>query len=519
MLAAMLQDKAFYDISNPDIIGDVGYLPSDYEGYFSSIEKLDDTREKRLTLTYNDQQFSEDNFFSYILNEVYPDIVFHRYISLTSPTDSDMALVRILWQNLLDTVNNNSITNGEHFTVSRDMDMELYYDSAALEEKDRWYITQMTDYEKKALFNICERVFLGHLSQESLQQLDSVLTSGNNDSYYNYVPNSIQVPYIKRLAHIYDGINIDALVSPYMEFDIAKGGGYSLHIKIWISSVYFKKYYPFSVISVIAPPADCTTLFNLQSLPNIYQALYESRETTYEALHQKIVSGKEYSGILSYSIPYNISGNSYDTVFLMLYKGMMPSDLVIKSAIRSYIQDTCINTNKVGTLDQWRAIYPSLFTTNIFYIYPFFDQVVATANHKWYSSIATLDKVNSILTKLPSSNLSIDNPLNKGEILTAAYNTSLMFVCRDRNNQDNVYLQQLYPDYARVTSLSNIYELMNPATREFIIQLNKGLAKACGETNELTTTKVNGYDYVKFYVDLYEFLMMTENSYNVMIST
>ena len=373
----------------------------------------------------------------------------------------------------------------------------------------------MSEQELQSLFNIIERLFIGSLYQQDINQLDNELS--NNSSLYNgYKPSSLQIAYHWRLAHIYDpNLDFNILTPSWIQFSLYKSGGYEITFKIWISRVYFEREYPFTIISAIIPPADCTTLYNLGQLDNAQDALNKSRDVLTDILSPLIGPTRSYSGLLEYPVNYHdsISNSDYSTMFVILYRGIVPSNIIIKSAIREYLLTECTIGNEI----EWSSRYPTIFTDNTYYIYPIWDETFAINDKTQFRSVIPISKINQIFLKINSANSNADT-INY-EILETVYKPSINISCRDKNNQDNNLINTIFSDYTCIGTMDNMFNMLNVDTRNFIMLLNKSLAAANGESNELSNmiVTINGYKYIKFTLQFKEFLIQDKDSYSIMM--
>jgi hypothetical protein len=505
MLRAILEDLAFHDPTNNNGSGDVGYLITNPSEFFASQQTITDTRVSRLPITYRNQTITQQDFIEFILNDVYTDVM-KRYAF--SPNDTlGLAMITDLLTSLIANVNN-QMTDGTSYTITRDMTMSVTYDKTTLEDNDIAYLASMGEADITGFFNIVERLLLGVAYQDTLATVEADLIS-DTVKYKGYSPNSFTLNKERRLGHIYDGVNIDAIVPPYITFTLYKMGGYTMDVKIWTSSIQFTNEYPYSAIVDIIPQTDLTTLLNLNTLSNIYAALSEASQTFVEYLSGKIVNGSSYSGLVNYVVPYinPTDGQAYNTSFLLLYRGVAPAALASKNAIKNFL----INSG-VGTEDAWKALYPSLFISNAYYVYPLWDECFSTANKQVFRSLISYVKENSVLSTISTFNIDVDTSVK--EYMNVAYNAAFLMILPDKQNENTATLSSQYTDYSRVTATSDVYVTLSSSTKDLITLINQAMAKAYGETNDLTIVAIGTKNYVKFTTSDKEFYVMTKDSYD-----
>lgn len=506
MLRGIVEDIAFHNPSST-VVGDIGYTP-DLDGYFVNKQTIVDARTTRLPITYQNQVMDYNSFYSYVMSDIYQFVIKRHYLDPTN-TD-DIAVIQILLDDLMGKVNN-QMTEGTSFTVDRSMGINLYYDQETLENSDNNYIGQMSQSDYNGLFNIIERLSLGILYQQSQSDINAILV-GSTSTYYGYKAGSLVITNKRLLAHVYDGVDIDVIVMPEVEFTITKLGGYEMTVKLWFSRTFFEQYYPFSSVVQVIPPSDLSKLLDLDVITTGYKGLFESRETIDELLSPHIVYGTSHSGFMSITIPYvsPSTGVNQDTKFSILYNGAEPTVLVIKQAIRDYLL-----ASGIGTEELWRDLYPTLFIDNAYYIFPIWDETFSTANRTNFRSILSEQKRLLVLNKIGLFNTHVDQ--SDMSILNAAYNASFAIALSDISNTSSTPLVNQFSDYIRITPSNEIYNLLSDETKQFITLYNKALAKANGETNELETITLEGYKYVRFTISNKEFMVLTKNSYNALM--
>jgi len=502
MLRAIIEDKA---TKNPDptLEGDIGYLPHDLGDFFHEHRTLTDDRSERLEITYRENTVSKDMFQQYIMGDVYRAILRQHVIDPDTPTGVHM--IEILLGDMVNAVNGQKEV-GSKYRIDRAMSMTINYDQDTLESDEINYIASMSSVEKNAIFNIAEKFLLGVTYQQTLDEIEAEMT--DEELYRGYKKGSFKLTNRRRRGHIYSNVDIHILVQPVIEFTIQRPGGVSLDIELYYSRDTFEREYLHSAIIQVVPPTDVKFLLDPNMLDGKYDAIFESRDQLHQDLIDKIVQGKSYRGLYKYTVEYvsPVDGSKHDYIFSILYRGVEPSILNMKNAIKQYFNDS-----GHGTLDQWKERFPTIYISNMFYIYPLWDETFSTTNKEVFKSILTDTKKKAIQNTIRDENIFVNT--STFELLNVAYNTSYSVVVSDKANLTDKKLVELYPDYSRISASHPMFNIMSEDTKQFIVDINKAMAKANGESNELSTDMLNGYEYVKFYNSDREFYVLTKDSY------
>lgn len=384
--------------------------------------------------------------------------------------------------------------------------MSINLDGSTITEDD---LNTATDEEFNCLLNIAELIYLSYdETEESINQLlleDEVLFAG-------YVDESVNVSSATAYANI--KLNNDttitaAAIRTWISFDMVIGqNGATKNFKLWLSNIDFEASYPISNIMSVIPPCDPDMLITLD-YDNVPEAIVDSSNYVNEQLSDN-VGDTDNTGLLTFHVRYINSsfGAYYNMPFTILYKGAEPSSIQIKIAIRDYL----ISVNDDEEI--WQNLFPSLYTSSMFYIIPMWSNITILANRELYPSIINypiiLTKTKETLTAL-SSNF-IENHI---ELINSSVTELLMAVVPNSSNDNNTTLLNEHPTYQAIDAQSLTFEYQETHTREFNVKLSNCLAILDGGTNEdeFVTTVINNRNWLSFTVNLIEYHVLYKEDF------
>jgi len=537
MIYGFINDNCFQDLNSDTF--DVteaplpcGFLPPELFEYYQQQVLIKDIRDSRLPIDY--REIGIGNF----INDQY-----------SYPRDTLISLLDDLYENLVQEpdltvgveqydaiVNTNNQANDDHIpdgtvpmTIST---MSITFDKVGNETQyTNWKDKHISTDDKKKIFNIIEYLVYGTIPTDSINDINTFLNN-NTATFGTYKDNSATLSDTRTIVYIYDAF-VDDTVSPpvhgfyrfipnwiqfsYTYIDEFDNSEKTIDFKLWISRLDFEINYPISRIIDVIPPLPLDQLQNPGEVTGIYQALEESALLTVDKLAAKLHID-DYSGFVGLTLPYVISYNNinanYDLTFGVLYKGKIPTS----AEIRTYIRTVLFNNQ--DTI--WRTKFPTLYVDHSFFFIPLYSNRVDMGNGTIvYPSITEVD-FNSKLHTLLDGIVNIDTvPV---EIFTVTYQTMSILAVSGDNVEPMVKLLDILQSYRNYNTIDPKFNTLSPDEQEFAVKVNDLLSQCMNENNdeEFYHNVYNENEYYSFVQSIagksYEFIMITENSYNNVIN-
>jgi len=259
-------------------------------------------------------------------------------------------------------------------------------------------------------------------------------------------------------------------------------------VKVWYGRDAFLDSYPLGSITAVTCPIGIEYLVDPDSLSTIMGALDASSAWTANVVDTE-VTNRNHTGTVPYEVSY-YSGTPTpvvvgDLTFNIFYKGRLPTDTEVISAIKTALETEGAAQDPVIGTDTWESIFPTLYTTGEFYLFPMWDNTFDDDGTPRISGIsqysALLTEVASILTNQSSANLIARSQL----VMTTATQALLIAVPGPNNTVDTLSLkgEDMFPDYQ-----SSAFSGMATATSEFRTALYNAIAVAAGtESGDIVT--------------------------------
>lgn len=332
--------------------------------------------------------------------------------------------------------------------------------------------------EVNRLLNVMETAFL--TQNKTVEQINSTLNAAVSDyEGYQYESLSRAASVVNARIALTDNSFLDITVPNWIQFDF-RIHEKTLTFKIWIGLDAFKTEYPNSNITKVIFPFAASKMVSA-AFPNVTEAIVESNTYLIQKMNEEM-QARENTGAMLHGVEYNhtsVSGD-YELPFCVMYKGAAPSPLGMKNAIRDAL-------NEVPGIEQntWVSLFPSLFTSNEFFVMPIWDNTTVLPTFILDKSIIDLQHIlNKVREIWPS--WSVEHINNYVEILTVAGAEIILAVIPHPDNTLKTLGTVEHRTYQAISTTDPDMDKQEDHTREFGIQLNKCIAKLQGSTNDAT---------------------------------
>ena len=374
--------------------------------------------------------------------------------------------------------------------------------------------TVETKVEKRAaLFNIIETIFFSRDVNTTVANESTITTTISeaiNSTYAGCVIDadnplilsSTVSRAIYKCGNDTDTKFIDASVDFYdfCEFSFKYGNNESdvVRIRVYLSSVEFKKNYPYSTITDIIYPCKPEWMLEPEFHANEVVAILQASSYKDTILDEAITS-RDHSGMTVYKtryVPKNISNNT-PMGFGVLYKGAEPSSEAMREAIRGKLMNEINKTTqgKLATEEEWKSIFPDLFVDSGFYIFPCYYQRRKFGNNTIEQNISNYRTIYDRLKMIFSSGEFTDKELfDNAELIQAPGHGMYMVVFPvSIVNQTVTSLRTLHPTYQPLDSVGTVNALVPTSDTKYVH--NKSYYKQDQEIPYQFDLLVPGADY------------------------
>lgn len=492
-----LSDKALLDptqtfVNLEELDTRVGYLDRSLIEHFVEPTEIIDDRSLRLPITYRAEILP-----TYAIEQMILSIEGIHTIGLIHLTNNAGETVTVVVAPTSDM----EIMNGEVLPIGptalpRVNQKWVTLDNSKLEDPERAVLSGMSNVERANLFNVIEYLSYGITTADTLSDINAVLLG--SPSFNGYLGGTVSMPYEYTVAKLH-ALNIHRAVPRKVEFKYVAGGTI-LTFNLWLDREKFRLTYPISTIIRAVPPLALDILLDPSSVTNPLEAAALSRATSDAALIPEMID-RDQSGMRTFHTKYIHEGLNYTLGFNLVYRGGTPDDLACRNAIVDFLLESGI-----GTQGLWELRFPDLFIRSTFFIVPFYDQLYELGNTDIFQSIVDMNVISdrfnqvtaNVLRKIPGS----------FEIMTVAWDRIFCGVCSETIN-DHPSLITLHPSYRDFSATDVGFIEMTAADREWSVKLNQTIARAAGESNDLTL----GYVITGEYTWLS--LIHEKNAYNV----
>lgn len=386
--------------------------------------------------------------------------------------------------------------------------------------------TIWTTTERDNLFAIIDQLCFAYNSSATSAQIELALAT-----WPQYLTSSFVYSTTHTVSTVYDTTPATAITCPdYVTFFFVIANGTQYQLRIWLNNALFYADYPLSTISVVVPPLPLSELYTLSitsATDNVFNTARISSSTSQQSLQSYIQSG-QYSGYYAQNVVFvDGSGNSAAVEFNLLYNGCVPGAIAVRTAIRNLIIATIAGTDTVagvGTLAGWKALIPSMFVTEVFYLVPMWDATTSLINVIIYPNIVSIAKVFTDIEKA-LYDLQVGYITANLDIMTAYYNSMTVLAVPDAaNDPTRLSLIGEHSTYQDVATTNPAFASMTISTQQFSSLLGSALSAAFGNAvvNSLLSTYTPPNDtrsYITFTVADVIYYVMTKASYLSLVNT
>ena len=361
---------------------------------------------------------------------------------------------------------------------------------------------------RNALFNIIEMCLYSGSSTDSLNTLMS-----SNSDYTIYRENTLTISTTSvNLSNVHTTTgDVSGSVRDWISFN-ALINGEIIGIKVWCGSNNFVKNYPISNITKVIFPCDPNKLLNLD-YSNIYTMLVASSEYMNNQIAEEVCV-EDHTGMYSYSTTYQNSSSitKYSLPFGLFYKGAEPSSQQCRDTIANALLELGL-----ATQDEWKEIFPDLYTGATFFLVPIYDNTTALPGKIVNCGIIDILKVT---TKLKTLYPNETEALNNAEIITCdASQIFIGVISSSANSTEYQSLKRVHPTYQRMDATNPNFSQQSIYTQQFNKLLCDTITYVEGNTTEIPTgcnkNIINGIEYVSFVVNTIEYNVLTKTNYPV----
>lgn len=380
--------------------------------------------------------------------------------------------------------------------------------------------TVWTLTERQNLFAIIDQLCFAYNTSATTAEVELALVA-----WPQYLTSSYVYSTTHTSADVYDTIVPTAIICPdYVTFTFVITDGTQYQFRIWLNNTIFYTKYPLSTIAVVIPPIPLSELYTLSittSTDNVFTTALVSSSTSQQDL-QSYIQSAQYSGYVAKTVlVVDGFGNSAPVEFNILYNGCVPGDIAIRTAIRNLLISAVTGTSLVpgvGTLAGWKALFPSLFVTEVFYLLPMWEATTSLISVIIYPNIVSIPTAISdaevalydMTTGFITANL---------DLISAFYNAMTVLAIPDSGN-DPLRLSLLgeHPTYQNVATTNPLFATMTILTQQFAALLGSALSRASGNVVvnpllSLYTPPNDSRSYITFSVGDVIYYVMTKTSY------
>ena len=323
--------------------------------------------------------------------------------------------------------------------------------------------------EQENLFAIIDQLCFAYAVNASVSSVELSLAQ-----WPQFLANSLVFSTTNSVATVYDTTPGATITCPdYVTFTFVTANSTQYEFRIWLNNSVFVTQYPLSTIAVVVPPVPLAELYTLNvitSTDNILATALVSSSTNQQTL-QSYIQSAQYSGYVAQNVLfYDGNGNTANVEFNLLYNGVAPGSIAIRTAIRNLIEVALTGSSQVapiGTLSGWQALLPSLFVTEVFYLLPMWDATTSLINSIIYPNIISIQQAftdaDLALYDVPAAFITAN--LN---LLSVFYNDMNVLAVPDAGNNPNRFaLLAEHPTYQNVATTSPAFATMTTETKQF----------------------------------------------------
>lgn len=266
-------------------------------------------------------------------------------------------------------------------------------------------------------------------------------------------------------------------------------------VRIWYSDEAFRTQCDVYEILVIAPVDNVNLLHGQRAA--VFSLLDSMTPDHYTTRIQQLTQDRSQTTLVSRTFDWTdpvdptITKVSYFTA--IIYGGAGNNEDLIREAFINYLLN-----NSTHTREEWELIYPDLFKPLEFFITPIWDRY-SLSNQLTYAGVYSptlplrdvLGYGNATFYQQPPAHI------EEWLAVTGSIYKSLPFVSVGNwKNRRNLFgFEQLWPQYAAISTTSFDFNRMSPETQQFVMHLVEHLKHA--EEITLTSDIPSGYTLIK----------------------
>lgn len=384
--------------------------------------------------------------------------------------------------------------------------LSIQFDNS--KQTDLNVIKSFTKANQAIVFNILETCYL------SQNKIDTDLnTEFIQDSNYGiYEPNSIKLSSAKVSTTIkIDTTDITLDVPEWVEFTVNVNSN-KIKFHLWLVSASFAKNYPLSTITKVIAPCDPVKLLDPSKFANIIDSIVQSNMFSFAKINEDMLV-RDHTGMLTFKVKY-ITGSStaYDMPFGILYKGARPSTLEIRKSIREYLIGLGIAPE-----NNWKLIFPDLFITGQFFIYPKWDNITVRVDRTIFPSVINYMSLIEMIKRI-NPNQDVVYIEKHTEVIMNGYKEFFSCIIADPLNDTHFSFLKLHPTYVYYQAQLPGYQYQEALTKEFNVRFNRCISVLIGEATNTGEFSINNFDerdYLSFVVDGIEYHVLTKEGFLV----
>ncbi len=382
--------------------------------------------------------------------------------------------------------------------------LSLHFDTANTTEDLSTY--DAADYVK--LFNIIEKCVYDTNVNDTV--MNTILLGDN--AYGGYIEDSIIRSASQTTIDVTgESIQQSNTVKDLISFSFDNGATV-IDFRIYVAEDNFNSGYPISTITKVISPCDPNKFISMSSYANVLTAISESASYVNNELNSP-VADQDHSGVYNLSVGFFNEGTTpdYDMSFALLFKGRTPTEIEAKVATREYLIATSVTTEET-----WKTLFPSLWSTNAFYLIPMWDNKTPEPGSIYTNMISHLELKTVAVDKLiDHTELIID--MNMSVFKNSAIEIPVISVPDMTNDVSDNILSDVHTTYLSIDATSPNWNLQTEATRAFNEHLSNVLGVCLGGTNTwgyATVVKV-GREWYQFNDGSRSIYVLTPTGYGV----
>ena len=253
---------------------------------------------------------------------------------------------------------------------------------------------------------------------------------------------------------------------------------------LWFADEYFKREYPLVTFAVVHPlpleDMDSLMHMNYQQMTN--RLALETPDKINQRLHDQ-TDNAAWPVTDGQTIPFEMMDllNTPRSVtgwwrYVWWGNGVDAEDILFEKMRNEILKDT------IYPLSLWEEKIPDLFNPIEFYVIPMFNRYGRedkTNGARNYNPIVDEETKMVLVNQYLTPNMTPDHVIKSTQFVPFLWKSVHAAFVGKLNNRDGAKkISQIYTDYSLIASTDSSFGLMNPATMEFIRQMENLLAAA-----------------------------------------